>query len=276
MEKYERVLKPRPDFPIMDNEIRIAGLGRPRNYITHAITLLGDRGVPTVVLKGMGSAISKAVKVAEIIKRRIPYLHQNTAIGSAPVTDNWEPVEEGILPLQTMRQVSTITITLSTSQLDTSSIGYQPPLSVDQVKPMLEYEYEGEDSQFVSGKARSRGRGGIAASHNQNGDNLPPRVQGHGRGRSRTNSQYGNGGLNENGMGDHTRSRFGYDGNYNDNGFRRGQGRGQGRIGGNGEDGGEIASRGRGRGRGRAQGRGQELIPMGRLNEPFAREGRVG
>ncbi|GLJ27840.1 hypothetical protein SUGI_0546360 [Cryptomeria japonica] len=240
MEKYERVEKPRPEVPIMDNEIRIASLGWPRKYITNAITLLGDRGVSTVVLKAMGNAISKAVKVAEVIKRRIPNLHQNTTIGSAAVSYTREPVKEGLLPLETMRHVSIITITLSTTQLDTSSTGYQPPLPVDQVKPMLEYENEGEDSQFVSGKARARGRGtgrGVISV-------------------SQAQPQYVNGSLNDNGRGGHRRGSFGHVGNYSENGFGRGQGRGEGRNGGNGEDGWQVVSRARGRGMGRARARG--------------------
>ncbi|GLJ31574.1 hypothetical protein SUGI_0633670 [Cryptomeria japonica] len=340
MDRYHRVEKPRPDVPIMDNEIRITTQGMPRNYITYATTLLRERGASEVVLKAMGKAISKTVTIAEIIKRRIPNLHQNTTISSAPITYMWEPLEEGLLPLETTRHVSMITITLSTIQLDTSSAGYQPPLPADQVKPLPEYEYEGEDSlQDVKGKGRARGRGtgrgGNAASGNyQNGDtgayhespdngwnqgrgrfrgrgrgrsfpgrgrgfyggavqdnnyndfgmgggDLPPRGQGRGRGRSSGNAQYGNGqygngNFNDNGMGTmdfaprgrggRGRGRFGDDGNYNDNSFRRGQGRGRGRFGGNAQDGGyyndygmaggEVASRGRGRGRGRARGRG--------------------
>jgi DNA-binding protein len=46
----------------------------------------------------MGRAINKTVTIAEIIKRRIANLHQNTAIGSTDITDLWEPLEEGLLP----------------------------------------------------------------------------------------------------------------------------------------------------------------------------------
>ncbi|GLJ27843.1 hypothetical protein SUGI_0546400 [Cryptomeria japonica] len=279
MNRYQREEKPRPEVPIMDNEIHIATRGIPRNYITHAITLLTERGVSTVVLKALGNAISKAVTVAEIVKRKIPNLHHKITISSAPVTYTLELVEEGLLPLETTRHVSMITITLSTKQFDTSCTGYQPPLPADQVKPLPEYENEGDDSQVVLGKGRARGRltrrRGNASFHHHNGDAggstvqdsgsfndfgmrgnyLPPQAQGHGRGRSSGNAQYGNGSLYDNDKGAHGRSKSGYDGNYNDNGFRRGQGRAQGRFGGNDEDGGELTSRGRGHGRGRARGK---------------------
>ena len=86
----------------------------------------------------MGRAINKTVTVAEIIKRRIPRLHQLTEIGSVNVTDTWEPLEEGLSILETTRHVSVISITLSTVELDTSKPGYQPPLPEDQVKPLQE------------------------------------------------------------------------------------------------------------------------------------------
>ncbi|RYR18961.1 hypothetical protein Ahy_B03g063587 [Arachis hypogaea] len=58
--------------------------------------------------------------------------------------------------LQTTRHVSMITVTLSRKELDTSSTGYQPLLPADQVKPLNEYDEEGEGSPRV----RGRGCGG--------------------------------------------------------------------------------------------------------------------
>lgn len=46
----------------------------------------------------MGRAINKTVMIAELIKRRIIGLHQNTSIESTDITDTWEPLEEGLLP----------------------------------------------------------------------------------------------------------------------------------------------------------------------------------
>ena len=84
-----------------------------------------ERPGKEIVLKAMGQASSKAVAIAEIIKvafsgldgflpllllfflllndlnllqRRVPILHQDTAISSVSITDVWEPIEEGLLP----------------------------------------------------------------------------------------------------------------------------------------------------------------------------------
>nr|CAD1821312.1 unnamed protein product [Ananas comosus var. bracteatus] len=212
-----------------------------RSYITYASSLLQEKGSNEIVFKAMGRAINKTIMIVELIKRRIVGLHQNTAIGSTDITDTWEPLEEGLLPLETTRHVSMITITLSKSELDKSSVGYQPPLPADLVKPMVEFDYEGEGSPA----GRGRGRGG------------------RGRGRARGNGamDYGDGSYdNRGGRG------------YGNGGYSRGRGRGfrgRGRRGGYGgwssyqqeagyyNEEAPVPYQGRGRGRGRGQTRGR-------------------
>ncbi|KAD2804594.1 hypothetical protein R6Q59_029950 [Mikania micrantha] len=160
MDRYQKVEKPRAEQPINENEIRITSQGRMRSYITYAMTLIQEKGSSEIVFKAMGRAINKTVTIVELIKRRIVGLHQNTSIGSTDITDTWEPLEEGLLPLETTRHVSMITITLSKNELNTSSIGYQPPIPADQVKVSTEFDYEGEGSPTARGRGRSgRGRG---------------------------------------------------------------------------------------------------------------------
>ncbi len=170
MEKYRRIEKPKQESEIKENEIRITTQGKMRNFISYATTLFREKGSTEIVLKAMGRAINKTVTIAEIIKRRIPNLHQITTIDSTDITDVYEPLEEGLdryvsyvlvelkyldrAPLFTLfvsllslnlccglinrleqtRHVSSITIVLSTVPLDTSAPGYQPPLPEDQVK----------------------------------------------------------------------------------------------------------------------------------------------
>ncbi|EFJ21285.1 hypothetical protein SELMODRAFT_443692 [Selaginella moellendorffii] len=146
MDRYERVEKPRNETPISENEIRITTQGKMRNYITYAISLIQDKGSEEIVLKAMGRAINKTVAIVEIVKRRIAGLHQITTIGSTDITDSWKPLEEGLVPLETTRHVSLISITLSTKELDKDSTGYQAPLPPDQVKQSGEFDYDGGDS----------------------------------------------------------------------------------------------------------------------------------
>ncbi|KAG1347553.1 hypothetical protein COCNU_06G013820 [Cocos nucifera] len=132
MDRYQRVEKPRPESAISENEIRITTQGLIRNYVSYASSLLQEKRVREIVLKAMGQAISKTVAIAEIIKKRIPGLHQDTTISSTSITDVWEPIEEGLVPLEMTRHVSMISITLSTRVLNKNSPGYQAPLHVEQ------------------------------------------------------------------------------------------------------------------------------------------------
>ncbi|KAH9784936.1 Alba domain-containing protein [Citrus sinensis] len=147
MDRYQKVEKPKPESPINENEIRITTQGAIRNYITYATTLLQEKHAKEIVLKAMGQAINKTVAIAEIIKKRIPQLHQDTAISSVSITDTWEPIEEGLVPVEMTRHVSMISITFSTRELNNNSPGYQAPHNAEQ--PKLQYRYQG----------RGRGRG---------------------------------------------------------------------------------------------------------------------
>nr|KJB58053.1 hypothetical protein B456_009G192000 [Gossypium raimondii] len=212
MDRYQRVEKPKAVTPIDENEIRVTSQGRMRNYITYAMTLLQEMGSNQIVFKAMGRAISKTVTIVELLKKRIVGLHQITSIGSTDITDMWEPLEEGLLPLETTRHVPMISITLSKNELNTSSVGYQPPLPADQVKPSIkidhkegnavvsaEYDDGGWDHNhgYASGRGRGRGRGsqgsgrggyngpqvGRLEDGGYNYEALPQGSRGRGRGR---------------------------------------------------------------------------------------------
>jgi len=161
MDKYEKIEKPREEAEIKDNEIRITTKGKMRNSISYATTLFKEKGFTEVILKAMGRAINKTVTIAEIIKRRIPNLHQITEISSTDITDVYEPLEEGLDTIETTRHVSSITIILSTVPLDTSAPGYQAPLPEDQVKEHVPSAVASPTAGTVEPPRGAR-RGGLA------------------------------------------------------------------------------------------------------------------
>ncbi|CAH8390966.1 unnamed protein product [Eruca vesicaria subsp. sativa] len=175
------------------------------------MSLLQEKGSDEVIFKAMGKAINKSVTIAELIKRRIPGIHQHTSIGSIDITDTWEPKEEGLLPIETTRHVSVITITLSKKELNTSVVGYQCPIPVELVKPFAEIDYEGRDGsprgRGRRDRGRGRGRGGrgdgyVNVEYDDGGGMEPERVSGRG----------GRGGRGRGGRGG--RGRGGYGGHY--------------------------------------------------------------
>ncbi|TXG53896.1 hypothetical protein EZV62_019152 [Acer yangbiense] len=200
MDRYQKVEKPKSETVISENELRITAQGRLRNYISYAISLLQDKGADEIILKATGRAINKTVMIAELLKRRVVGLHQNNSTGSIDITDVWEPLEEGLLPLETTRHVSVITIILSKKELDSSSLGlvgvsicrrflimlviglwcfindvefledacmlnYQPPIPADQVKPLVEYDGETLPGMQVRGR-RDQGQGRSGGNNN--------------------------------------------------------------------------------------------------------------
>jgi DNA-binding protein Alba len=157
-ENFSRVQKPKQKEEIVQNEIRITSLGKTRSYITCATTVLGEKKFDSVILKAMGRAINKAVTISEIIRRRVADIHQITDISSHEIVDEWEPKEQGQSKISTKRNVSSITITLSTKQLDTKSVGYQKPLPKDQVveeeKKEIREKKEHVKKEFVKREPR--------------------------------------------------------------------------------------------------------------------------
>ncbi|KAL5787535.1 hypothetical protein ACOSP7_004484 [Xanthoceras sorbifolium] len=244
MERYQKVEKPKAENAISENELRITAQGRLRNYISYAISLFQDKGANEIILKATGRAINKTVMIAELLKRRIVGLHQNTSTGSIDITDLWEPLEEGLLPIETTRHVSIITIILSKKELDSSSLGYQPPIPADQVKPLLEYD-GGETLPGMQVRGRRDQGQGINGGNNNGVEYNNGHWDG-GRG-------YGGRGRGQGrGRGFRGRGRYGDRNMQQESGYYNGYG-----------GSGSFPVQGRGRGRGRARGRGQSFVSDG-------------
>ncbi|GAX75832.1 hypothetical protein CEUSTIGMA_g3275.t1 [Chlamydomonas eustigma] len=159
MEKYVRAPKEKSNEQLPENELRIVANNAMKTYISLAVSLLEEKGHSTVVLSSLGRAINKTVAIAEVVKRRVPGLHQITEINSTDITDTWEPTEPGLNKLEIVRHVSVMSITLSKLPLSTSSTGYQAPLPVDMVH-QLGYADGVEDPLVEELEAKGEGRNG--------------------------------------------------------------------------------------------------------------------
>eukprot|EP01133_Synstelium_polycarpum_P014377 gene14377-16965_t len=123
MDKYVKVHR-QADKPAEPNEIRLPFSNRISGSIEHGINLLtkGDENV--VFMMAIGSKlISKAIFATEILKHRVPGLHQITEIGTTGVVTEYLPKEEGLDKVELVKQTPFIRITLSKTPLDTSNPG---------------------------------------------------------------------------------------------------------------------------------------------------------
>lgn len=135
--------------------IRVTSGGKIQAYVGSALKLLQENPVTqSVLLCAQGNAVAKAVTVAEITKRRLRGLHQNTQIGSVRTDES-----DGNDASAATRSEATISIILSLQQLDVMQPGYQPPLSGEELDAAWIFDdHGGSDSIQQESAKRHRTR----------------------------------------------------------------------------------------------------------------------
>lgn len=136
MEHYRRAgsvelpaSSPMPQLPPDTLEMRVRDGSKIRNLLGLALARLEGGSTRHVVFSGSGRAAGKAVSCAEIVKRRVPGLHQLTKLRFLQTEDSWVPTspDTGLDPLTVRRHVPAVWVLLSRDPLDPSECGYQPP-----------------------------------------------------------------------------------------------------------------------------------------------------
>mmetsp|Transcript_133979 Transcript_133979/g.257829 ORF Transcript_133979/g.257829 Transcript_133979/m.257829 type:complete len:178 (+) Transcript_133979:104-637(+) len=156
MDKYRKVIKPKSEAPVDECEIRLTAQGSVSAYVSRAAKVFNELEKPSVTLKATGNALTKAVTLGEVIKRRFKGLHQICNIGNTEIVDEYEPLEEGLDPVTDTRSIPFIEITLSKEPLDTTDKGYMPPIDESLVQ---DFDPEKLAASRGRGKGRAKGRG---------------------------------------------------------------------------------------------------------------------
>ncbi|XP_061055255.1 ribonuclease P protein subunit p25-like protein isoform X1 [Eubalaena glacialis] len=120
---------PMPQLPPDTLEMRVRDGSKIRNLLGLALGRLEGGRARHVVFSGSGRAAGKAVSCAEIVKRRVPGLHQLTKLRFLQTEDSWVPTspDAGLDPLTVRRHVPAVWVLLSRDPLDPNECGYQPP-----------------------------------------------------------------------------------------------------------------------------------------------------
>merc|ERR1712125_298048 len=129
-------------------------IGSVSAYCARANTLFNEQDKKTWAITGTGNAITKAVTMGEVAKRRFKGLHQITSLSTTEIVDEYEPLEEGLDKVTDTKTLSCIEIKLSMEALDTGDKGYQAPLPESEVT-----EYDPEKAAAGRGRGRGRGKG---------------------------------------------------------------------------------------------------------------------
>eukprot|EP01068_Selenidium_serpulae_P003251 Selendium_serpulae@DN2954_c0_g1_i1.p1 len=236
MDKYVKVEKPKETSP--EEEIRVTVNGKVANYVTYAARLFNEMNHETITVRATGRAMTVAVCVAEVVKRRFKGLHQVTSVGCTEILDEYEPREEGLDNKIEKRQVAFVSILLTKNETvaDFDAPGYQPPLDESLVKELDPEAVgrghgrsrgRGSRGGYSGGRQFGRGRGGRGRGGRggYGGDDRSPAAGGGYEGQRSDGSPSGGGGQERGGRGGLRRGRGrGYRGNYNNDGGAGGQG----------------------------------------------------
>eukprot|EP01064_Diplonema_japonicum_P025024 TRINITY_DN3592_c2_g1_i1.p1 TRINITY_DN3592_c2_g1~~TRINITY_DN3592_c2_g1_i1.p1 ORF type:complete len:241 (+),score=78.00 TRINITY_DN3592_c2_g1_i1:55-723(+) len=152
-----------------------------RDVITEAIELLTkEDGCRTLVFKARGQAVSKAVAVSEVIKRRVVGLHQIIKVDGGVVKHTYELRENPTEETRVVQEkfITGLQVCLSLEELDKTAPGYQEPLTEDQVTDAKDFTAQPpKPKKKRAAKKPSGGRG-------NGGDSAPAPSRGGGRGGS--------------------------------------------------------------------------------------------
>jgi len=192
MDKYRKVDKPKSTEAAAEDEIRVTAVGSVSAYVSRAAKVFNELEKPKVVIRATGSALTKAVTLTEVIKRRFKGLHQITSCGSVEIVDEYEPLEEGLDRVTDTRTVSVLDITLSKEALDSSDKGYQPPIDEALVTD-FDPEQVGKGRGRGKGRGKGKGKGEKGKGKSKSKGDSAPKGKDKGKGKAAESSSKGKG-----------------------------------------------------------------------------------
>jgi len=126
MEKNRELKHP---FINPNNEIKISELTDVHETIDFIFELFTKKNYQTIIISGLNKAIKKVVLITEIIKSKIPGLHQINEINSLYKQNNNEINDNEINNENAMPRMSIKLTFIEPSQEEKNNMGYQKPLN---------------------------------------------------------------------------------------------------------------------------------------------------
>ena len=137
MEKNGRELK--HPFINPNNEIKISELTDVHETIDFIMELFTQKNYETIIISGLNKAIKKVVLITEIIKSKIPGLHQINEINSLYKQSNNGINNDEINNENAMPRMSVKLTFIEPSQEEKNDLGYQRPLNVFETNLINKY-----------------------------------------------------------------------------------------------------------------------------------------
>lgn len=123
---------------MQDQIIRVNRKSPAQQFIDEVIDRFTKQNAKDVTLSSLGAAISKTITIAEVVKHRVPGVHQLNEIKTIVLDDAYEPLDEFKKDLKNetvSRKLTCFQIILSMEAINAKAPGYQIPLPKAEVDP---------------------------------------------------------------------------------------------------------------------------------------------
>ena len=138
MEKNGQELK--HPFINPNNEIKISELTDVHETIDFIIELFTKKNYETIIISGLNKAIKKVVLITEIIKSKIPGLHQINEINSLYKQNSIGVNNDEISNEIAMPRMSIKLTFIEPNEVEKNYLGYQRPLNMLEVNLINKYK----------------------------------------------------------------------------------------------------------------------------------------
>ena len=136
MEKQREVKHP---FINPNNEIKISELTDVHETIDFIMELFTKKNYDTIIISGLNKAIKKVVLITEIIKSKIPGLHQLNEINSIYKQNN-DDINKEMNSDNSIPRMSIKLTFIEPSQEEKNNMGYQRPLNAIETNMIKKYK----------------------------------------------------------------------------------------------------------------------------------------
>ena len=149
MEKNGQELK--HPFINPNNEIKISELTDVHETIDFIIELFTKKNYETIIISGLNKAIKKVVLITEIIKSKIPGLHQINEINSLYKQNSNGINNDEISNEIAMPRMSIKLTFIEPNEEEKNYLGYQRPLNMLEVNLINKYKnnINNEDYEYI-------------------------------------------------------------------------------------------------------------------------------
>jgi hypothetical protein len=130
-------------------------------YVARGLTLFFGEDKQFVTIRAAERLIEKALWVAEVLRRKVPDLHQIINITEKKIVDVYMPREEGLVKVEKERFLTVVEVTLTRKPTaeQTKAAGYQAPLKNVEVEYLNKESWKkGEEERAEKREARQANR----------------------------------------------------------------------------------------------------------------------